>query len=89
MSEKRSPASSRTDWARLEAQRDQDIDLSDAPEVGPKFFRRARLVLPQPKERVTIRLDAEVVAFFKAKAAKEGGRYQSWINAVLKEYVSR
>ena len=36
------PASSRTDWARLEALRDQDIDLSDAPEVGPEFFRRAR-----------------------------------------------
>ena len=30
---------SRTDWKRIDALRDEDIDFSDAPELGPDFFK--------------------------------------------------
>jgi hypothetical protein len=33
---------SKTDWARVDAQRDEDIDLSDNPEVTPEMFAKAR-----------------------------------------------
>jgi uncharacterized protein (DUF4415 family) len=78
---------SRTDWAKVDALTDDQIDYSDIPEQGEEFFKAAQVVLPQAKAKVSIRLDSQVVDFFKTKAAREGGRYQSWINAVLKEYV--
>jgi hypothetical protein len=39
---------SRTDWKRIDAMRDEDIDYSDIPELGPDFFANA--VLWRPKE---------------------------------------
>jgi hypothetical protein len=32
----------RTDWARVDTQRDEELDLTDSPEVGPEFFSRAK-----------------------------------------------
>ncbi len=87
MSADNSPGRSRTDWNRVNAQQDSDIDLIDSPELDEGFFKRAKLVLPAPKERITIRLSSGTLRFFKDKAARDGGRYQSWINAVLDEYV--
>jgi hypothetical protein len=39
---------SRTDWTRVDAMKDSDIDFSDVPELGPDFFKSA--VLWRPKE---------------------------------------
>ncbi|MEW6262684.1 MAG: BrnA antitoxin family protein [Thermodesulfobacteriota bacterium] len=78
---------SETDWPRVDAMKDQDMDLTDSPEMGTDFFRRAKVVLPAPKERITIRLDREIVDYFRGRSEEEGGGYQSWINAVLKRYV--
>ncbi len=58
----------------------QAIDTSDIPEQGNAFFKRARLRLPEPKTAVTIRLDQQVLKWFKAK----GPGYQTRINALLK-----
>ena len=47
---------SRTDWKRVDALKDQDIDLSDVPEVSPEMFARAivrRGLKPVPRERWT------------------------------------
>lgn len=58
----------------------------DAPEVhlGEDFWANARVVHPEgPKTQLTIRLDPDILAFFK----KEGRGYQSRINAVLRSYV--
>lgn len=74
---------SRTDWKRLDAMRDEDIDYSDIPPLTEEFFRNARLVMPRPKKPVNLRLDDEVLAWFK----KKGKGYQSHINAVLKAYI--
>lgn len=50
---------SRTDWARIDALRDEDIDLSDSPELGEEFFKRAKLVLPDMK--IEVEKDAIIV----------------------------
>lgn len=44
----------------------------------------AFLVSTENKQQITLRLDSEVLKFFK----KTGARYQSRINAVLREYVN-
>lgn len=62
--------------------KDEDIDFSDNPELGAEFFRKA-ILWPGPKKQITIRLDPDVLAFFR----KQGKRYQTTINAVLRKYV--
>ena len=69
--------------AAIDAIRDEDIDFSDAPEITDwtgavrgKFYR------PE-KQTVTIRLDADVVAWFKGAEPK----YQTAVNRVLREYM--
>ncbi len=74
---------SETDWERLEKMTDEEIDYSDIPPLGEDFFAHAELRLPRPKQTVTIRLDAEVVDWFKS----QGKGYQTRINAVLQMYI--
>jgi len=65
--------------------RDEDIDLSDIPEqTGGGWRRVSELVPAENKQQITLRLDADVVEFFRAT----GRRYQSRINAALREYVN-
>jgi uncharacterized protein (DUF4415 family) len=52
------------------------------PELGPDFFARA-ILWPGPKKQITLRLDPDVLTFFR----KQGKGYQSTINAVLRKYV--
>jgi uncharacterized protein (DUF4415 family) len=73
---------SQTDWARLDAMRDEDIDLSDIPELSDTFFKNAVLRLPQPKAKVCIRLDQDILEWFKS----QGKGYQTKINAVLRAF---
>jgi uncharacterized protein (DUF4415 family) len=73
---------SRTDWKRVDALRDEDIDYSDIPEPGPDFFSHA-IIWPGPKKQITLRIDPDVLAFFR----KQGKGYQSNMNAVLRKYV--
>jgi uncharacterized protein (DUF4415 family) len=62
---------------------DRDIDYSDIPELDKDFFKSATLVLPEPKTTMTIRLDQQVLEWFKAK----GPGYQTRINALLRAYM--
>jgi len=74
--------SSRTNWNRLAKMEDQDIDTSDIPELGDDFFQNAELRVPV-KKPVTLRLDADVLEWFKA-----GGKgYQTRINQLLRKYM--
>jgi uncharacterized protein (DUF4415 family) len=73
---------SRTDWKQVDALRDEAIDFSEMPELGPDFFARA-ILWPGPKKQITLRLDPDVLTFFR----KQGKGYQSTINAVLRKYV--
>ena len=74
--------SSRTDWSRLARQEDKDIDTSDIPELDQDFFRQAELRVPA-KQAVTIRLDSDVLAWFK----EQGSGYQTRINQLLRQYM--
>jgi len=62
--------------------KDSDIDLSDNPELDRSFFREA-VLWPGPKRQITLRLDPDILAFFR----KTGKGYQTTINAVLRKYV--
>jgi uncharacterized protein (DUF4415 family) len=76
-----------TDWERLDALEDEDIDLSDVPEITPEMFAKAvvrRGLKPAPsKQQVTIRLDDDVLEWFRA----QGEGYQIRINALLRAYM--
>ena len=83
MSKQNLKKQSRTDWARVDALREQEIDYSEIPELGDDFFKSAVLRMPEPKALVTLRLDRDVLEWFK----KQGPRYQTRINALLRAYV--
>jgi uncharacterized protein (DUF4415 family) len=67
--------------------RDEDIDFSDIPEVTPEMFARAiirhNLKPVSKKELLTLRVDRDVLAWFKA----QGRGYQTRINALLRAYM--
>jgi uncharacterized protein (DUF4415 family) len=64
--------------------KDSDIDLSDIPEIDPVNFKKMVIRMPQPKELVSIRIDPDVLGWFR----NQGKRYQTRINAVLRSYVA-
>jgi uncharacterized protein (DUF4415 family) len=65
--------------------RDEEIDFSDIPEqTGGGWRRVSELVPAENKQQITLRLDADLISFFRAT----GRRYQSRINAALREYVN-
>ena len=74
---------SRTNWARIDALKNGEIDVSDIPEQGKAFFKRVILRFPEPKITVAILLDRQVLNWFKAK----GPGYQTRINALLRAYM--
>jgi uncharacterized protein (DUF4415 family) len=62
--------------------KDEDIDYSDAPKLGPDFFKNA-IFWPGLKEQITLRIDPDVLSFFR----KQGRGYQSVMNSVLRKYM--
>jgi uncharacterized protein (DUF4415 family) len=73
--------------AKLAAMPDERIDMADIREAPPENWihaRRGELYRPL-KQPVTIRLDADVLAWFKDHAV--GGGYQTEINRVLRRHV--
>jgi uncharacterized protein (DUF4415 family) len=68
------------------SERRKGIDLSDIPQVSPEQFARAivrRGLKPvRRKAQVTLRIDSEVIEWFRAR----GRGYQTHINAILKAY---
>ncbi|MCP5170224.1 MAG: BrnA antitoxin family protein [Hahellaceae bacterium] len=74
--------SSKTDWKRLAEMNDKDIDTSDIPELDDAFFQNAELKVP-PKQPVTLRIDSDVLVWFKS----QGTGYQTRINKLLRAYM--
>lgn len=75
----------RTDWARVDALTDAEIEAAvrDDPDAVPitdeDWFASATLVLPQPKQQISIRVDRDVLEHFRKYP-----RYQTRINAILR-----
>lgn len=71
----------------LKSETDWDALRAAGPYEGPQEFEvdwsKARIGLPEPKAAVSIRLDPDVLGFFKS----QGKGYQTRINAVLRAYM--
>ena len=72
-----------TDWERVDAMRDEDIDTSDISPLDENFFANATIRMPKSKKTITIRLDQDVLDWYKG----QGKGYQTRINAVLRMYM--
>ncbi len=87
MNNKYTSRKSQTDWERLEAMTDEDIDFSDCPEVTPEMFAKAvvKRGLPNSKTKtqVTLPIDSDVLEWFKS----QGRGYQTQINSLLRAYM--
>ena len=84
------PAAGRTDWDRVESLSDAEVDAAaqadpDAQPLDDAFWQKAVVVFSPrvPKRHQGMRLDAEVIDWFKA----QGPGWQTRMNAVLKSYV--
>jgi uncharacterized protein (DUF4415 family) len=78
----------REELARLAVKRDEDIDTSDIPPLTEKFWAnavRGRFYRPI-KQQVTVRLDADILEWFKTRQGGKRG-YQTAINAALRKVV--
>jgi len=80
----------RTDWARVDALTDKDIEAAIANDPDWQEFKDidwsdAVLVIPPKKKAISIRVDEDVLDFFK----REGDGYQRRINAVLRSYMQQ
>lgn len=70
----------------LEALGDDEIDTSDAPEIADWSNAKRGLFYRPVKRQLTLRLDADIVAWFR-EHARNGKGYQTDINQALREYV--
>jgi len=77
---------SQTDWERVDKMQDDEIDFSDSPEITPEMFAKAvvrkGLKPVIRKSQVTLRIDEDVLTWFK----NQGTGYQTRINSLLKAY---
>jgi uncharacterized protein (DUF4415 family) len=69
--------------ARIDALTDEMIDTSDIPPLTNAFFSKAKLRVPTRTATITMRVDADVLDWFK----RQGKGYQSRMNAVLRMFV--
>ncbi len=87
MSKKNISSKSRTDLGRLARMKDADIDFSDVPEIAPEKFAKAVVrkdLKPVPKKsQITLRIDSDVLAWFK----NTGKGYQTRMNTLLRAYM--
>jgi len=80
------PSRGRADLRRLRVVREPEITRTSPPELADlpaAFWRDAELVAPVPKQAISLRVDEDVLAWFR----RQGPRYQSRINAVLRSYM--
>jgi uncharacterized protein (DUF4415 family) len=73
----------KTNFKRLREMRDADINDSDIPKLDKSFWKDAKVTMPEPKDRLTIRVDHDVVEWLK----RAGSGYQTRINAILRSYM--
>ncbi len=71
---------------KMDAISEQQIDYTDIPEISDQWFlqaARAKEMKIPTKNQISLRVDADILEFFKS----HGSRYQTRINAVLRAYV--
>ncbi|MDE2785852.1 MAG: BrnA antitoxin family protein [Chloroflexota bacterium] len=78
----------KAELAALAAMSDDEIDTSDIPEVTDWSNAKRGVIYRLTKQRITLDLDAEVIAWFKSNAQTDID-CQTLINLVLREHVRR
>ena len=72
----------------LEALPDDQIDTTDAPAILDWSDAKRGVFYRAVKQQITLRLDADIIAWFRAHA-RDGRGYQTDINGALREHVQR
>jgi uncharacterized protein (DUF4415 family) len=77
-----------TDWRRLRTMTDAEVHaaITGDPDINPTdeaFWKGARVVIPRRKETVTMRLDADLIEWFRGEPGHEAR-----INAILRAYMN-
>jgi uncharacterized protein (DUF4415 family) len=85
---KRLTPKQRAELKSLAALQEEAIDTSDAPELLDWSDAKRGLFYRPVKQQLTLRLDADVVTWFKSHATSNEG-YQTRINRALREYVQQ
>jgi uncharacterized protein (DUF4415 family) len=76
---------SRTNWAKVDAMTDDDIDISDTPQLTEEFFLKAKLRMPPtPVSKVAVPVDSETLDWFRSK----GEESEQHMTAALKIYAA-
>ena len=84
MSDNALTPTSRTDWSRVAALSDAEIDISDVPPLDDAFFARATVRMPnRPMAEVTLHIDPLILRWFQSQSTQ----YERLINAALRIYV--
>ncbi len=78
---------SRTDWARIKAMTEAELEQAiasdpDWADIPENWYEQAEAVMPKPKVPVSIRLDADVIEYFRGT----GRGWQTRVNAILRAY---
>ncbi|MCW5688028.1 MAG: BrnA antitoxin family protein [Pseudolabrys sp.] len=87
-SSRETPRKIKSDLERLRRTTDEEIDaqIKNDPDWSDDWnWGEAVLVMPPKKKPISIRLDEDVLDFFRG----EGGQYQRRINAVLRSYMEQ
>jgi uncharacterized protein (DUF4415 family) len=79
----------KTDWATVDALTDKEIEeaVRNDPDAVPLDvdWSEAVLVIPPKKKAISIRVDEDVLDYFR----KDGAGYQRRMNAVLRSYMQQ
>ena len=82
------PKDSQTDWERVKNMTESEIEVAaasdeDAQPTTETFWANAAVVMPRPKRAISLRVDSDVLQWFKS----HGSGYQTRMNAVLRAYM--
>ncbi len=83
MNEKTLNKPSETNWAKIKAMKDEEIDTSEIPPLGEKFFANAKLRMPKNKVSVIVNLDKEVSDWYES----QGDEAKNLMNVALRIYA--
>ncbi len=88
MNKRSTSRKSHTNWDKIDSLKDEDIDFSDIPALTPEMFanaitRKGFKPVPKNKKQVTLRIDLDVLNWFKS----QGKGYQTKINSLLRAYM--
>ncbi|MBF0337942.1 MAG: BrnA antitoxin family protein [Candidatus Magnetobacterium sp. LHC-1] len=79
---------SRTDWDKVDAMTEEELEASIAADEDdvhePLDWTQAFIGLPPRKKHINIRVDADVLDWFRSK----GKGYQTYMNSVLRAFVT-